>query len=123
MFPDNGSDESTCQPQGDILSGRTALSSLRQLESLVEMSRLSSVNTQTRESLATALDNVVDTTQDFTDSAYTSHDHRQNIIALTDQVKVQLNQLLQLSQTLVSFTYLPFKFKLRYSFPSFQWKD
>ncbi|KAK9497281.1 hypothetical protein O3M35_004629 [Rhynocoris fuscipes] len=101
IIGDNGSEDSSVHPQSDVFSsGRTALSSLRQLESLVEMSRISSVNTQTRESLATALDNVVDTTQDFTDSAYTSHDRRQNIIALTDQVKVQLNQLLQVSQAL-----------------------
>ena len=31
------------------------------------------------------LENIVERTQDFTDSAYTSHDHRQGILLLSDR--------------------------------------
>ena len=37
--------------------------------------------------------------QDFTDSAYTSHDHRENILLLCDRVRLQLNQLLRAGLT------------------------
>lgn len=58
----------------------------------VEMSILSP---QTREELMAALDKVVEKTQDFTDSAYTTHEHRENILLLCDRVKLELNQCLR----------------------------
>ena len=35
-------------------------------------------------------------TQDFTDSAYTSHDHRQGIILLSDRARLEMAQLCRL---------------------------
>lgn len=39
---------------------------------------------------------VLERTQDFTDSAYTSHEHRENILLLSDRVKTELEHLLGL---------------------------
>lgn len=51
----------------------------------------------TREKLISALDKVCERTQDFTDSAYTTHDHRENILLLCDRAKLELNQLLRMA--------------------------
>lgn len=48
-----------------------------------------------REQLLVALDKVIEKTQDFTDSAYTTHEHRENILLLCDRAKLELNQLLR----------------------------
>ena len=42
------------------------------------------------------LENIVERTQDFTDSAYTSHDHRQSIIILSDRARLEMAQLCRL---------------------------
>ena len=42
------------------------------------------------------LDSIVERTQDFTDSAYTSHDHRQNIIMLSDRARLEMTALVRL---------------------------
>ena len=44
----------------------------------------------------TMLDSIVERTQDFTDSAYTSHDHRQNIILLSDRARLEMAALVRL---------------------------
>lgn len=51
----------------------------------------------TREKLIAALDKVCERTQDFTDSAYTTHEHRENILLLCDRAKLELNQLLRVA--------------------------
>lgn len=65
-----------------------------------EMSILSQ---QTREELMAALDKVVEKTQDFTDSAYTTHEHRENILLLCDRVKLELNQCLRMAINMEQF--------------------
>lgn len=55
-----------------------------------------------RETLVPALDIVVERTQDFTDSAYTSHEHRENILLVCDRAKLELNALLRVSNSMVS---------------------
>lgn len=55
-----------------------------------------------RERLASALEFVVERTQDFTDSAYTSHQHREKILLICDRLKLELNQLLSIGVCLVS---------------------
>lgn len=55
-----------------------------------------------RERLASALHCVVEQTQDFTDSAYTSHEHREKILLICDRLKLELNQLLSIGVCLVS---------------------
>lgn len=56
-----------------------------------------------REKLMAALDKVCERTQDFTDSAYTSHDHRENILLLCDRCKLELNQLLRMAVNMEQF--------------------
>lgn len=49
-----------------------------------------------------ALDTICERIQDFTDSAYTSHEHRENILLLIDRIRLQVNQLLRVGVNLVS---------------------
>jgi hypothetical protein len=83
-------------------ASKTVSVAIRQFESLIEMTRLTFVTPPTKESLTSALDTILERTQDFTDSAYTSHEHRENILLLCDRVKLQLNQLLRVGVSLVS---------------------
>lgn len=46
---------------------------------------------------------MLERTQDFTDSAYTSHEHREHILLLTDRVKTELEHLLELYASVLSF--------------------
>lgn len=65
------------------------------------MSRMTLLATSTRERLSSALNVAVERTQDFTDSAYTSHDHREKILLLCDRAKLELNSLLRIGVCLV----------------------
>lgn len=56
-----------------------------------------------RERLTNGLNTIMERTQDFTDSAYTSHAHREKIILLCDRLRLELNQLLRVGVALVSF--------------------
>ncbi|XP_074598311.1 alpha-catenin related isoform X2 [Brevipalpus obovatus] len=75
---------------------RTAFSALQKFEELVDMSRITLCRGTFRNRLLSAFDDVVELTQDFTDSAYTRHDHREKILLLCDRAKSELNQLLGL---------------------------
>ncbi|GFG30469.1 hypothetical protein Cfor_09311 [Coptotermes formosanus] len=79
---------------------RTVSASLKQFEDLVEMTRLTLLGPDSKERLTQALDTIVERTQDFTDSAYTSHEHRENILLLCDRAKLELNQLLRVGKLL-----------------------
>lgn len=65
------------------------------ISSLHTQAAISIFHVDTREKLISALDKVCDRIQDFTDSAYTSHEHRENILLLCDRAKLELNQLLR----------------------------
>ncbi|KAG8226305.1 hypothetical protein J437_LFUL002744 [Ladona fulva] len=86
----------------DWETGRTAHIAIRQLEDLSSTVRLTEDGIPggvrggvgTRERLKAALDAVVERTQDFTDSAYTSHEHREGILLLCDRARLQLNALM-----------------------------
>lgn len=82
--------------------GRTVSAALRHFENLVEMTKMTLLTPTTKDSLTSAVDTIVERTQDFTDSAYTSHEHRENILLLCDRVKLELNQLLRVGINLVS---------------------
>ncbi|KFM70558.1 Alpha-catulin, partial [Stegodyphus mimosarum] len=53
-----------------------------------------------RERLTSTLDTIIEKTQDFTDSAYTSHAHREKILLLCDRARLELNQLLRVGVNL-----------------------
>lgn len=50
-----------------------------------------------------ALDKCVEKTQDFTDSAYTTHEHRENILLLNDRIRLELNQCLRIAVNMEQF--------------------
>lgn len=59
------------------------------------------VGPSTQEKLLCALDSMIETTQDFTDSAYTSHENREKILQVCDRVKQEMISLLQIGAKLV----------------------
>lgn len=62
------------------------------------MTRITGITPSCKERLSGALDLLVETMQDFTDSAYTSHQHRESIIQMCDRLKSELSALLRTSR-------------------------
>ncbi|KAJ1525956.1 hypothetical protein ONE63_009141 [Megalurothrips usitatus] len=81
--------------QEDWDASRTAYGALKHLEDMVEMTRITLIGPGCRERMTTGLDTILERVQDFTDSAYTTHEHRENILLITDRAKIQLSQLLR----------------------------
>lgn len=52
------------------------MSAMRHFEATADMTRLTLMTAASREMLGQSVDAMVERTQDFTDSAYTSHEHR-----------------------------------------------
>ncbi|KAL0605895.1 Alpha-catulin, partial [Plecturocebus cupreus] len=48
---------------------------------------------QSKENLSMTLEVILERTEDFTDSAYTSHEHRERILELSTQARMELQQL------------------------------
>ncbi|XP_046630539.1 alpha-catulin isoform X1 [Neodiprion virginianus] len=90
-------------PQQEDWDSSTVCSALKHFERLVETTRMTLLGPGCRETLTRALDTVVERTQDFTDSAYTSHEHRENILLLCDRAKLELNQLLRIGNSMENF--------------------
>jgi hypothetical protein len=63
-----------------------------------------------RDRLASSLEQAIERCQDFTDSAYTTNEHRENILLLCDRAKMELSQMLRNSlmvstlSTLINFS-------------------
>ncbi|XP_025405107.1 alpha-catulin isoform X1 [Sipha flava] len=74
--------------------GDTLGHALNALDSFVDMTRLTLVLSE-KETLLRTMDVIMERTQDFTDSAYTRHEHRENILTLCDRVKTHLDQLIR----------------------------
>ncbi|XP_066937162.1 alpha-catulin isoform X9 [Macrobrachium rosenbergii] len=86
--------------QEDWDANHTMYGALRHLEDSVEMTRMTLCGPAVRDRLCQALDTICERMQDFTDSAYTSHEHRENILLLTDRIRLELNQLLRVGVNL-----------------------
>ncbi|XP_013135220.1 PREDICTED: alpha-catulin isoform X4 [Papilio polytes] len=72
----------------------TALGALRGLTAQVRAARArGGADAARRRALASTLRALVERTHDFTDSAYTSHDHRQRILALAERIAYELERL------------------------------
>jgi alpha-catulin len=69
---------------------------------IVEMGRLRFDGQVYHEQLLSSFKALIERTQDFTDSAYTKHEHREKILLLADQAKLQLNQVIQFDSCIVS---------------------
>ena len=63
-----------------------------------------------------ALETVIERTQDFTDSAYTTHEHRENILLLCDRAKLELNALFRIGNNMVSDEYTFIRIRIKYIF-------
>lgn len=66
------------------------------------------VGPSTQEKLNSALDLIIESSQDFTDSAYTSHENRERILDLCDQLRIQLSNLIKIGASLVGDAFLFF---------------
>lgn len=97
-------------PQQEDWDSSTVCSALKHFERLVETTRMTLLGPGCRETLTSALETVVERTQDFTDSAYTSHEHRENILLLCDRAKLELNTLLRIGNSMVSRNFFFFNF-------------
>ncbi|KAK7075070.1 Alpha-catulin, partial [Halocaridina rubra] len=86
--------------QEDWDANHTMYGALRHLEDSVEMTRMTLCGPAVRDRLCQALDTICERMQDFTDSAYTTHEHRENILLLTDRIRLELNQLLRVGVNL-----------------------
>lgn len=81
----------------------TALGALRGLTTQVRAARArGGADVSRRRALASTLRALVERTHDFTDSAYTSHDHRQRILALAERIAYELERLVAVTVTLVN---------------------
>ena len=59
------------------------------------MVRVTHINAYFADKLRSALDTVVEATQDFTDSAYTSHDHRERIVEIVEDLQQAIHVLVK----------------------------
>ncbi|XP_060582034.1 alpha-catulin-like isoform X2 [Ruditapes philippinarum] len=76
-------------------SGQSANKAIKDFEDQVEMVRVTHINNYFADKLRSALDVVIETTQDFTDSAYTSHDHREKIMEIVEQLQQAVHVLIK----------------------------
>jgi len=88
-----GGNQRTKEEDWDALL--TAYGAIQQLDDSVEMTRLTLAPSACRERMTSALDAAIERTQDFTDSAYTSHEHRENILLLWDRVRSGFSQVIR----------------------------
>ena len=66
------------------------------------MTRVTLVPPSTEAKLLGAMETVVETTQEFTDSAYTTHENRERIIVLCERVRQELTVLTRAGHQSVS---------------------
>uniref|UniRef100_A0A0R3S3R6 Alpha-catulin n=1 Tax=Elaeophora elaphi TaxID=1147741 RepID=A0A0R3S3R6_9BILA len=80
----------------DIGMQLTVNAAIRRLMEMLEMVRVTcNIGTGTRERLISALDSLCEMTQDFTDSAYTPHHHREQILDFLEECRFELTNLIQ----------------------------
>ena len=83
-----------CDEQADSETTSTVLRAIKYFQDSVEIMRMSIISDSYKEQLTYCLDSIIERTQDFTDSAYTTHEHRQNIIILCERAKIELSYVL-----------------------------
>ncbi|XP_033207720.1 alpha-catulin isoform X2 [Belonocnema kinseyi] len=74
----------------------TVFSALKHFERLLDKRKNSLLGPNYKETLLSSLETVIERTQDFTDSAYTTHEHRENILLLCDRTRLELNALFRI---------------------------
>ncbi|XP_035660712.1 alpha-catulin-like isoform X2 [Branchiostoma floridae] len=68
---------------------------VKQFEDAVERTRVTLMQPTDKEKLQESLNVIIDQANDFTDSAYTSHEHREKILNLCESSRMELQGLLQ----------------------------
>ncbi|VDM79322.1 unnamed protein product, partial [Strongylus vulgaris] len=88
--------QTTSEEPLDIGIQLTANAAIKQLTEMLEMVRMTSrVGAGVRERLIGALDALCEMTQDFTDSAYTPHHHREQILDFLEECRFEMTNLIQ----------------------------
>uniref|UniRef100_A0A8C5PWI7 Alpha-catulin n=1 Tax=Leptobrachium leishanense TaxID=445787 RepID=A0A8C5PWI7_9ANUR len=81
------------RPNGEVeITTVSIYTGIREFKSKVEGLR-ENLYFLSKENLSTLLEVIVEHTEDFTDSAYTSHENRERILELCNQAKTELEQL------------------------------
>ena len=67
------------------------------------MTRVTYVNKHIADKIHSASELVIETSQDFTDSAYTSHEHRERIMETIEQLRQTVHVLVKTGSVQVSY--------------------
>ncbi|XP_046916901.2 alpha-catenin related isoform X1 [Dermatophagoides farinae] len=68
----------------------TIVNFLQRICELSDLAQMGQMTSHVKEQIMFALDAAIERTQDFTDSAYTNHDHREQILMLCDQLRAEV---------------------------------
>ncbi|KAM6183147.1 alpha-catulin [Erethizon dorsatum] len=83
-----------CKPHGEIdISSVSIFRAIKEFKVNIEALR-ENPYFQSKENFSVTLEVILEQTEDFTDSAYTSHEHRERILELSTQARVELQQFL-----------------------------
>ncbi|XP_048972319.1 alpha-catulin isoform X3 [Canis lupus baileyi] len=83
-----------CKPSGETdISSVSIFTGIKELKMNIEALR-ENLYFQSKENLSATLEVILERTEDFTDSAYTSHEHRERILELSTQTRLELQQLI-----------------------------
>ncbi|XP_044514207.1 alpha-catulin [Gracilinanus agilis] len=83
-----------CRPNGENeISSISIYTGIKEFKMNIEALR-ENLYFQSKENLSTMLKLILEHTEDFTDSAYTSHEHRERILELSNQIKIELQHLI-----------------------------
>uniref|UniRef100_G3UJ52 Alpha-catulin n=1 Tax=Loxodonta africana TaxID=9785 RepID=G3UJ52_LOXAF len=83
-----------CKPNGETdVSSISIFTGIKEFKMNVEALR-EDLYFQSKENLSAALEVTLEHTEDFTDSAYISHKHRERILELSTQARMELQQLI-----------------------------
>ncbi|XP_027471525.1 alpha-catulin isoform X2 [Zalophus californianus] len=83
-----------CKPSGETdISSVSIFTGIKEFKMNIE-ALLENLYFQSKENLSATLEVILERTEDFTDSAYTSHEHRERILELSTQARLELQQLL-----------------------------
>ncbi|XP_076263854.1 alpha-catenin related isoform X2 [Rhynchophorus ferrugineus] len=97
----NGSEGSVHRQREELENDRgTAYACMRYLQKLLERGKIT-MDTSYQEVLPSALEAVLERTQDFTDSAYTIHEYREAILEASERLKSEMDHLLGLYANVV----------------------
>ncbi|XP_015985493.2 alpha-catulin isoform X3 [Rousettus aegyptiacus] len=82
-----------CKPNGETdISSITVFTGIKEFKMNIETLRENRYF-QSKESLSATLEAILERTEDFTDSASTSHEHRERILELSTHARMELQQL------------------------------